>query len=239
MRKIRISLVAFAIVALVAVLPGQSRISEGADAKRFVGTWRLVETRTNGNPDPVRGLHPNGLIYYDATGHMAAQIMPEGGRRAYAGTLPLRRKRKQHCAATPPTLEPIASTSMLAPSPIIAKATSTRERSGISSGDMNSSRVTGWHCGRWRIRTSSFGNASNDEAGHRPVLFTFAAFTCLVSAALTQSPSMLAATTYSSRSSPGWKSVTRLPRARPPSSFRPAAPNRTVRTWPSASTTTW
>ena len=88
MRKIRISLVGFAIVALVASLTGQSRISQGADAKRLLGTWRLVETTTDGKPDPVRGLHPTGLIYYDATGHMAAQIMPEGGRRAFAGTGP-------------------------------------------------------------------------------------------------------------------------------------------------------
>jgi hypothetical protein len=88
MRKIRISLVGFAIVALAALVAGQSRVSQGADAKRFVGTWRLVETRTDGAPDPVRGLHPTGLIYYDTTGHMAAQIMPEGGRRAFAGTLP-------------------------------------------------------------------------------------------------------------------------------------------------------
>ena len=88
MRRIRLSLVGFAIVILVAALAGQSRISQSADAKRFLGTWRLVETTTDGKPDPVRGLHPVGLIYYDATGHMAAQIMPEGRRRAFAGTAP-------------------------------------------------------------------------------------------------------------------------------------------------------
>ena len=88
MRKIRMLLVGFAILALVQSLTGQSGISQTADAKRFIGTWRLVETRADGKPDPVRGLHPTGLIYYDATGHMAAQIVPEGERRAFAGTDP-------------------------------------------------------------------------------------------------------------------------------------------------------
>ena len=88
MRTIWLSLVGFALIALVATPTGQSRISQGADGKRFLGTWRLVETTTDGKPDPNRGLHPVGVIYYDATGHMAAQIMPEGRRRAFAGILP-------------------------------------------------------------------------------------------------------------------------------------------------------
>lgn len=90
MRKIRISLVAFASVGLVASLTGQSRTTQGADAKRFLGTWRLVSiTQQTGESDPNRGAHPTGLIYYDATGHMAVQIMPERVlRRAFAGVEP-------------------------------------------------------------------------------------------------------------------------------------------------------
>ena len=88
MRRIRLSLVGFAIVGLVASVTSQSPVSLSGDAKRFLGTWRLVETTTDGKPDPNRGLHPVGLIYYDATGHMAAQISPEGRRRAFAGTFP-------------------------------------------------------------------------------------------------------------------------------------------------------
>jgi hypothetical protein len=61
----------------------------GDDARRFVGTWRLVSfTQGNGSVIPERGPHPTGLIHYDATGHMAAQIMPDRLRAAYAGPLP-------------------------------------------------------------------------------------------------------------------------------------------------------
>lgn len=60
----------------------------GDAAKRFIGTWRLVSTTANGQPDPNRGAHPTGLIYYDATGHMAVQIMPERARPKYAGPQP-------------------------------------------------------------------------------------------------------------------------------------------------------
>ncbi len=52
---------------------GQSTSSEGADAKRLIGTWRVVSvTRPDGQP--ARGARPTGLIYYDASGHMAAQV---------------------------------------------------------------------------------------------------------------------------------------------------------------------
>lgn len=90
MRKIQISLAALAIVVLVASLASQSRATQGADAKRFLGTWRLVSiTQHTGEPDPNRGVHPTGLIYYDATDHMAVQIMPDRMlRRAFAGIDP-------------------------------------------------------------------------------------------------------------------------------------------------------
>ena len=59
-------------------LAGQSRTAEGSDAKRFIGTWRLVGiTQGNRQLDPNRGAHPTGLIYHDSTGHMAAQIMAD------------------------------------------------------------------------------------------------------------------------------------------------------------------
>ncbi len=57
-------------------------------AKRFVGTWRLVSITSNGQPDPIRGPHPTGLIYYDGTGHMAVQIMPDRPRPKYASSEP-------------------------------------------------------------------------------------------------------------------------------------------------------
>lgn len=81
---------AFSKVAVVALLAmtamasahGQSAAS-GQDARRFVGTWRLIELTREGLPDPNRGPHPTGMIFYDNTGHMAAQIMPDRVRPRY------------------------------------------------------------------------------------------------------------------------------------------------------------
>jgi hypothetical protein len=66
---------------LVAVLgfgftPAEER---GKDASRFVGTWKLLSIEDDrGNES--RGEKPTGLIYYDASGNMAAQIMPDRAR---------------------------------------------------------------------------------------------------------------------------------------------------------------
>jgi hypothetical protein len=67
---------------------GQS-VRQSETAKRFIGTWRLVSI-TGGTAAMAanRGAHPTGLIIYDATGHMAVQIMPDRVRPKYAGTLP-------------------------------------------------------------------------------------------------------------------------------------------------------
>lgn len=43
---------------------------------------------TDGRPDPERGPHPKGLIYYDRTGHMAAQIMPDRAHPKWAASEP-------------------------------------------------------------------------------------------------------------------------------------------------------
>ena len=66
---------------------GLSRPSPDA-AKGLIGTWRLVSMTRDGKTDPNRGPHPTGLIYYDGTGHMAVQIMPDRERPKYAGTEP-------------------------------------------------------------------------------------------------------------------------------------------------------
>jgi lipocalin-like protein len=50
--------------------------SAGVDAKRFVGTWRLVSDVST------------GLMYYDSLGNMAAQVMPNRSRSKYAGAQP-------------------------------------------------------------------------------------------------------------------------------------------------------
>ena len=57
-------------------------------AKRLIGTWRLVSITDNGRIDTHRGPRPSGLIYYDAKGYMAVQIMPDRPRPKYAGASP-------------------------------------------------------------------------------------------------------------------------------------------------------
>ena len=66
---------------------GQSA-AQGDVAKRFVGTWRLASIMQNGRMDLHRGPHPTGMIYYDAKGYMAVQIMPDRPRPKYAGASP-------------------------------------------------------------------------------------------------------------------------------------------------------
>jgi Lipocalin-like domain len=48
----------------------------GDEAKRFIGTWRLISDTST------------GLMYYDGLGNMAAQVMPSRARAKYAGTQP-------------------------------------------------------------------------------------------------------------------------------------------------------
>ena len=49
---------------------------EGADAKRFVGTWRAVQD------------NQIGIMIYDSLGNMAVQVMPTRPRKPYAGAQP-------------------------------------------------------------------------------------------------------------------------------------------------------
>ena len=46
------------------------------EAKRFIGTWRLISDSST------------GLMYYDGLGNMAAQVMPGRTRPKYAGAQP-------------------------------------------------------------------------------------------------------------------------------------------------------
>jgi hypothetical protein len=48
----------------------------GEEAKRFIGTWRLVSDSST------------GLMYYDGLGNMAAQVMPARARPKYAAAQP-------------------------------------------------------------------------------------------------------------------------------------------------------
>jgi hypothetical protein len=52
-------------------------------ARRFMGAWRYVGTKINGEPRTDRG-DPRGIIIYDSSGHMAVQIVPGRNERAKA-----------------------------------------------------------------------------------------------------------------------------------------------------------
>jgi len=53
------------------------------EAKRFIGTWRLVSEVST------------GLMYYDNLGNMAAQVMPNRSRGKYAGPQPTPEEAKE------------------------------------------------------------------------------------------------------------------------------------------------
>ena len=66
----------------------QPQAAQSSEAKRFLGTWRLVSIVSDGQMYPAYGDHPVGLIYYDSTGHMAVQVMPDRTRPKFAGRAP-------------------------------------------------------------------------------------------------------------------------------------------------------
>ena len=80
MRTIRalgmISLVVILIAQVGARRASGQTASASGDAKRFIGTWRLVSDVST------------GLMYYDNLGNMAAQVMPNRARPKYAGAQP-------------------------------------------------------------------------------------------------------------------------------------------------------
>lgn len=88
MRKITGLIVLFTLIASNVAVTGTERTRSSPDTKRFIGTWRLVSITVNGKIDSNRGSHPTGLIYYDNTGHMAVQIMPDRVRPKYASSEP-------------------------------------------------------------------------------------------------------------------------------------------------------
>ncbi len=60
----------------------------GEDAKKLFGSWRLVETTSDGKVRPERGANPLGLITYHESGWMAAQIQPDRPPVGMAGAQP-------------------------------------------------------------------------------------------------------------------------------------------------------
>ena len=86
--------VACVIVGLIATTSGTGAVRSGQApsrndaARRFVGTWKLVSFSRSGQPLPNVGAKPTGLIYYDRTGYMAAQVMPDRARPGWTNREP-------------------------------------------------------------------------------------------------------------------------------------------------------
>jgi len=54
------------------------------EARRIVGTWRLMRTELPPENRALRGESPIGIINYDANGYMAVQIAPDRERKRFA-----------------------------------------------------------------------------------------------------------------------------------------------------------
>jgi hypothetical protein len=63
-------------------------MSDKSDIERFIGSWRLVRTTNDGAVIPERGASPTGIITYDASGWMTAQIQPDRPPVPMAGDKP-------------------------------------------------------------------------------------------------------------------------------------------------------
>jgi hypothetical protein len=87
MRKIKSLRVIFLAAILVGQVGARSTNGQAApasdEAKRFIGTWRLISDTST------------GLMYYDGLGNMAAQVMPTHARAKYAGTQPTPEEAKE------------------------------------------------------------------------------------------------------------------------------------------------
>jgi hypothetical protein len=72
------------IVACILCILGVPVEAQQDDAQKFIGTWRLISIETDTLGRLARsGANPTGYIYYDATGHMAAQIQPDRKRPSW------------------------------------------------------------------------------------------------------------------------------------------------------------
>jgi len=77
------------VLLLVALPVALAESDSEAVIRKLVGTWRLVSWTAGTNQQAAnRGPHPLGILYYDAFGNMAAQIMPDRTRRTPAGLQP-------------------------------------------------------------------------------------------------------------------------------------------------------
>ena len=61
------------------------QVVQNETMQRLIGTWRLVSiVNEKGHVPDDRGQRPTGLIFYDASGNMAVQIMPDRDRPRFS-----------------------------------------------------------------------------------------------------------------------------------------------------------
>ena len=85
-RPIVVSYCACALVALAVAGTETQAPARASAASRLIGTWALVSYESSdAESQQYRGPKPIGLLYYDRTGHMAVQILPDRPRRRFTG----------------------------------------------------------------------------------------------------------------------------------------------------------
>ena len=78
-----------ALVSVGVIAPAFAQSSTaGPDARKFIGSWRLVETTSDGKIRPERGEKPLGIITYHESGWMSAQIQPDRPPIGMVGATP-------------------------------------------------------------------------------------------------------------------------------------------------------
>ena len=85
-RPLVISCCACALAALAVAKTETQAPARASAASRLIGTWALVSYESSdAESQQYRGPKPIGLLYYDRTGHMAVQILPDRPRRRFTG----------------------------------------------------------------------------------------------------------------------------------------------------------
>jgi hypothetical protein len=72
------------VVTFICLLPLSARAQNDSIAKRFMGAWKLVSVEGEDPIFPLGYDHPSGMIIYDASGWMSAQIAVKGDRKPFA-----------------------------------------------------------------------------------------------------------------------------------------------------------
>ena len=80
---VRTSAILASALSLSLVTPALAGQGAASDAAKLIGTWRLVAFTSDSASMAMRGAKPTGLLIYDATGHMAAQIAPDRRRPSW------------------------------------------------------------------------------------------------------------------------------------------------------------